>query len=1050
MGDDHDPGSPFLSLPATAWLASNDLAFAIFDRFPVSDGHTLVVPRRLVASWWEATEAEQHALLNLAEQAKQLLEDRYAPDGWNLGVNIGRAAGQTVDHLHLHLIPRYDGDVADPRGGIRHAIPSRGNWQTLGAEAAAGYDTPDAGVRLFDGVHRPLGVQLTALLRDPGYDRLDVAVAFALPSGVEVVAPALADGLERGLKVRLLTSDYLDVTDPRALAQLLDLAAAFPHQLHLKVAETARARGFHAKAYLFSCSRGDRAACMVGSSNLTRAALETNVEWNVQVDRLAAFTASFERLWTGATWLDHGWVDSYRARRRALPAGVARPAAEVVEEPQLLPEPRPHQREALEELAACRAEGHRTGLVVMATGLGKTWLAAFDTADATHTLFIAHREEILQQSLEVFRQVQPDRRLGLATGAGVDLDAEVVFASVQWLHRNLERIPPEWFDRVVVDEFHHAAARSYRKVLDHLRPRFLLGLTATPERLDGADLLALTGDNLVIDIGLVEGIERRQLVPFHYLGIRDDTVDYSALTWRAGRFDEVELTRAVSTDIRAEHVLEQWRAHGGGRTLAFCVTTDHADFMAEAFATSGVRAAAVHTAPTSAPRRGAIEQLAAGALDVVFSVDLFNEGLDVPTIDTVLLLRPTQSPVVFLQQLGRGLRPSDGKHRLTVLDLIGNHRAFLDRPRLLLELFGEREPDPARALALLREGIADLPAGCAIEVDLATVELLESLRARARRNPLEEYLVARTEETGERPTAVQCLRAGFNPASLRRKGAGWFDRLDELGVLTDEERTAVEAAGPFLRRIERESITKSFKLLTLRAITRRGWLWTPAPIDELAEEVRDALLADPRLLRDVADETSPDPADARTEVWRAYMRKNPIAAWAGEMRADPSSAPFALVDETLMAKLDVAPEVRPAVEELVAEIVDWRLVRYLDDLQARQQEGAGGRGGPVVAQLKVAQNASGRPILFLRREHNLPLPHGEVEVLIDGQPHTARFVKVACNVLTRPGSDTNVLPEVLRGWFGQDAGATGTHHTVELVAADAAQGWRLRRVDPTA
>jgi diadenosine tetraphosphate (Ap4A) HIT family hydrolase/HKD family nuclease len=405
MGDDHDPGSPFLSLPATAWLASNDLAFAIFDRFPVSDGHTLVVPRRLVASWWEATEAEQHALLNLAEQAKQLLEDRYAPDGWNLGVNIGRAAGQTVDHLHLHLIPRYDGDVADPRGGIRHAIPSRGNWQTLGAEAAAGYDTPDAGVRLFDGVHRPLGVQLTALLRDPGYDRLDVAVAFALPSGVEVVAPALADGLERGLKVRLLTSDYLDVTDPRALAQLLDLAAAFPHQLHLKVAETARARGFHAKAYLFSCSRGDRAACMVGSSNLTRAALETNVEWNVQVDRLAAFTASFERLWTGATWLDHGWVDSYRARRRALPAGVARPAAEVVEEPQLLPEPRPHQREALEELAACRAEGHRTGLVVMATGLGKTWLAAFDTADATHTLFIAHREEILQQSLEVFRQV---------------------------------------------------------------------------------------------------------------------------------------------------------------------------------------------------------------------------------------------------------------------------------------------------------------------------------------------------------------------------------------------------------------------------------------------------------------------------------------------------------------------------------------------------------------------------------------------------------------------------------------------------------------------
>lgn len=1045
MGD--DPGSPFLSLPATAWLASNDLAFAILDRYPVSEGHALLVPKRLVAGWWDATEAEQHALLALAGQVKQLLDERCAPDGWNLGVNVGRAAGQTIDHLHLHLIPRYDGDVADPRGGVRHAIPARGNWETLGAEPSAGYDTTDAEVRLFDGVQRPLGRQLNALLRDPVYERLDVAVAFALPSGVEVVAPALADGLERGLEVRLLTSDYLDVTDPRALTQLLDLAAAFPGRLRLRVAETARARGFHAKAYLFSSSRGDRSACMVGSSNLTRAALETNVEWNVQVDRLAAFRTAFERVWAGATPLDHGWVDTYRARRSVVPAGRSRPSAEVPEEPQALPEPRPHQQQGLEELAACRAEGHRAGLVVMATGLGKTWLAAFDAADATHTLFIAHREEILQQSLDVFRQVQPDRRLGLATGAGVDLDAEVVFASVQWLHRNLSRIPPDWFDRVVVDEFHHAAARSYRKVLDHLRPRFLLGLTATPERLDGADLLALTGDNLVVDISLVEGIEGGQLVPFHYLGIRDDTVDYSKLHWRAGRFDEMELTRVVSTDARAEHVLEQWREDGGGRTLAFCVTTGHADFMAEAFAAAGVRAAAVHTAATSAPRRGAIEQLAAGELDVVFSVDLFNEGLDVPTIDTVLLLRPTQSPVVFLQQLGRGLRPSPGKQRLTVLDLIGNHRAFLDRPRLLLGLFGEREPDPARALVLLREGIADLPAGCAIEVDLTTVELLESLRGRARRNPLEEYLVARTEETGERPTAVQCLRAGFNPASLRRKGAGWFDRLDELGVLADQETVALEAAGPFLRRIEREHITKSFKLLTLRAIMRRGWLWTPAPIDELAEEVRGALLADPRLLRDVADDSSPDPADAPPEAWQAYMRKNPVAAWAGETRKDPSSAPFVLADEMLRAKLEVAPELRPAVEELIAEIVDWRLVRYLDDLRGRQDRSQSG-SGPVVAQLKVSQSTD-RPILFLRREHNPPLPHGDVELLVDGQPHIARFVKVACNVLIRPGSDANVLAEVLRSWFGEDAGAPGTHHQVELSSAAADQSWQLRPVDPT-
>ncbi|MGM0819270.1 MAG: DEAD/DEAH box helicase family protein, partial [Actinomycetota bacterium] len=620
-----ESSSPFLARPPTAWLAANELAFAIPDGYPVSEGHALVVPRRLVSSWWEASEEERHALLALAEEVKELLEARHAPDGWNLGVNVGRAAGQTVEHLHLHVIPRYDGDVADPRGGVRHAVAGKGNWQAGASEDPGDYEARAADVRLFDGVRRPLGRQLATHLRDPAYDRLDVAVAFALPSGVEAITPALADGLDAGLHARLLVSDYLDVTDPHALERLLDLAdATADGRLELKVAETAGGPGFHAKSYLFSSSDGRRSACLVGSSNLTAPALEGNVEWNVEVDRIAAFRAAFEALWSQASRLDRHWVDDYRRRRRALPAGTSRAASEVAEEAVTTPEPREHQREALEALAACRDEGHEAGLVVMATGLGKTWLAAFDTAEAARVLVIAHREEILRQTQEVFRQVQPERRIGLATGSGVDLDAEVVLASVQWLHRNLERIPPDWFDRVVVDEFHHAAARSYRKVLDHLRPRFLLGLTATPERLDGADLLALTGDNLVLEIGLVEGIERGQLVPFHYRGIADETVDYRALRWRAGRFDEAELTDAVSTDARAAHVLAQWRAHGAGRTLAFCVSTAHADFMAAAFAAAGLRAAAVHTAPSSAPRRGAIEALAEGQLDVVFSVDLFN------------------------------------------------------------------------------------------------------------------------------------------------------------------------------------------------------------------------------------------------------------------------------------------------------------------------------------------------------------------------------------------------------------------------------------------
>ena len=1020
--------SPFLAVPATAWLASNDLAFAIADGFPVAPGHALIVPRRLVASWWDATVAEQHALLELAGELKVRLEAELAPDGWNLGVNVDEAGGQTVPHLHLHLIPRYLGDVPDPRGGIRHAVSNRGNWQTMAAEAAPAYDGP---VRLFDGVKRPLGAELIRLLRDSAYDRLDVAVAFATPRGVEVVSSALADGLEGGLRVRLLTSDYLDVTEPDALKRLLDLAAA-PRagRLELRAVETAGARGFHAKSYLFSSSIGRGSACLVGSSNLTRAALAGNVEWNLQIDRIDAFEPAFTELWNDSVAVDHDWVTAYRARRRVAPSSGARIAAVVDEEPAEVPIPRPLQQRALSALADARADGHRAGLVVMATGLGKTWLAAFDTAPATRTLFIAHREEILQQSLEVFRQVQPDRDLGLATGNQVDLDADVLFASVQWLHRNLDRIAPDWFERIVIDEFHHAAARSYRKVIDHLRPQFLLGLTATPERLDGADLLALTGDNLVFEVGLVEGIDLGELVPFRYVGLRDDTVDYAPVPWRTGRFDDRQLTDAVSTRARAEHVRDSWRDHGGGRTLAFCVTTAHADFMAASFAEAGVRAVAVHAGATSAPRRGSIERLRDGDLDVVFSVDLFNEGLDVPSIDTVMMLRPTQSPVVFLQQLGRGLRRHAGKQRLLVLDFLGNHRSFLDRPRLLVGLLTDREPDPARALTLLRDPELQLPAGCEIDLPLDTIELLDRMRRRGRQSALESFVLARVDETGRRPSAVQCLRAGLNPGSARTAGRGWFDWLADHEVLTDTERRAASAAAGFLRAIERAPIQKSFKLLTLRSIVRRGWLWGAAPVDELAEEMRQALLSDPRLLRDVADASSPDPVTAGLEVWHNYVRKNPVAAWAGEMSADPAAAPFEVTDAGLVAKLQVPEALRADVEDLVAELVEWRLVRYVDTLTTSSNTDVS------TARLKVARNTGGRPILFLRRAQNPPLPDSEVNVTVDGQDHVARFVKVACNVLTRPGTADNVLPEVLTRWFGDHAGEPGTDHTVEVAGLD--------------
>jgi superfamily II DNA or RNA helicase len=294
------------------------------------------------------------------------------------------------------------------------------------------------------------------------------------------------------------------------------------------------------------------------------------------------------------------------------------------------------------------------------------------------------------------------------TGETKDPDAEVVFASIQTLSRrpHLERFAPADFDYIVIDEFHHAAAASYRRLIAHFRPKFLLGLTATPERTDGGDLLALCQQNLVYRCDLVEGVRKELLAPFHYFGVPDE-VDYTNIPWRSTRFDEEALTSAVATQRRAENALEQLRTRGGSRALGFCVSQRHADFMARFFQDRGLRAVAVHSGATSAPRAPSLEQLAAGDLDIVFAVDMFNEGVDLPDLDTVLMLRPTESKILWLQQFGRGLRRVPGK-TLKVIDYIGNHRVFLLKPQTL---FGLPAPATARS-STCSSGCAPAPRSC--------------------------------------------------------------------------------------------------------------------------------------------------------------------------------------------------------------------------------------------------------------------------------------------------------------------------------------------------
>ena len=952
--------SVFLDIDPGEWIASNELAFAVRDRHPVTDGHSLVIPRRVVTTWWEASDHEKLAMFELVDHVKRHIDAQHSPHGYNVGFNNGAAAGQTVDHLHVHVIPRYEGDVDDPRGGIRHVIPGRGNYLAPAPPASTGPTL----VTPLDGHLRR---KLVRFLVDDEFDRIDLAISFVMRSGLNLIARHLDEALDRGASVRLLTTDYGLITDASALGFFLDrIGPPGTGRLAARVFSDP-STSFHPKGYLFSSSRSGAGVAFVGSSNLSHSGLTTGVEWNLQTHHLSALHREFETLWADprAVTLSAEWLAHYDEQRRQRATGrpvvdrfgvepneieeAGELAAETgIEEAEAAPTPWSVQSEALAALEATRIDGHEAGLVVMATGLGKTWLAAFDSTrpEFRRVLFVAHRGEILRQARDVYRQVRPGGALTLFTGDEHRPNGDVVFASVQSLHRNLARFGPEHFDYVVVDEFHHAAAPTYRLVLSHFRPRFVLGLTATPDRADAADLLALCSDNLVYDCGLIEGVSRKLLSPFEYHAI-PDVADYEHIPWRNGRFDPEELTTQLATIQRAEQVLAEWRRHGGRsrRTLGFCSTIAHAEFMAGHFRGQGIDAVAVHSGPDSAPRSESLELLVDGEIDVIFTVDLFNEGIDVPSIDLVLLLRPTESPVVFFQQLGRGLRRTDGKDQLIALDLVGNHRSFLLKARLLAGLAGRTHITDREAVdfltrdrAELAGGSADLPAGCSIVVAPEVIDLLDQLAGRV---SAKDRLVALARQWvddhgGQRPTALEAALVWGTDLGLKKTDGGWFGLLRRYGMLTADETAVVDVAGEYLAHIESDSYTKSYKLVTLAILARTGRIRSGMSVPELAAAARWEILRNADLSADLADASSSfaDIADPTPAEWLPYWRKNPINALTTSSRG---SDPWFTVDAgEIRLNLDVPEHLGARFDELVVEIVEYRLHRYLRHKQARR------------------------------------------------------------------------------------------------------------------
>ena len=1033
----------FLEVPEAAWVCANELAFAFRDRFPVSPGHTLIVTRRVTPDWFNATEDEQRAVLSLVAEVKRQLDDALAPDGYNVGFNAGAAAGQTVMHLHVHVIPRFRGDMDDPRGGVRHVVPSKGNYlRQVTPLATGGEDDPFARHVL------PLFARAAEIA---------IVAAFVQESGLDCIRFAVDSAVRRGARIRVVTGNYLAITQAAALETLLDWEqAALSDEdgergtFSARVIEVehlpTRSKSFHPKSWRFESN--EFGVAFVGSSNLSRSALESGIEWNLRVDRDRDRSAyervrdAFEALWSRARPLDAAWIEAYaqQARRAELAMPPGEEDAETLEPP---PEPHEVQSEALVRLRACRADGRKRALVVLATGLGKTWLAAFDHAQLQvelgrrpRLLFIAHRAELLRQAARTYRRMLRATgqigRVGWCVGETSELAADLVFASVAKLARpeNLARLANESFDYVVVDEVHHAAAESYRRILDRVDPAFLLGLTATPDRSDAADILGLFDDFVAYRADIARGIELGRLTPFHYVGVKDN-IDYENLPWRNRRFDPDELSRAAQTEARMQTLWRAWVAHSGTRTLVFCCSIAHANYVRAWLRNQGVRVAAVYAGDGSDDRERSLLDLERGELAAVCAVDVFNEGVDLPSVDRVVMLRPTESSVVFLQQLGRGLRASPGKAAVNVIDFVGNHRVFLERLRALLSLGDEPGTERLRAL-LDPERTVELPAGCSVELELEAKLLLARLFHVSGVDEVERVYRELCLERGtddlptSRPTAGELQRMGYLPGRLRERHGSWFEFVRGESGLAQDELAVLDIAAGFLRELEVTQMTRCFKMVTLEILLEHDALLDGLPVDELAIRAHAWLRRSPELFADVIDDLrAPILDDAFRARWIAYWKQNPIAAWTG---GKPRAWFRSDNDERFRLDLDIAPEQTASLHRLTRELVDYRLAQYRDRRRRDEVTGAG-----FVCKILWNQRD---PIVKLPRRDRAGIPEDETDVrLPDGAVWQFRFAKEFCNVARPAGTSRNQLPDLLRGWFGPRAGQPGTAFQIRFHAA---------------